>query len=201
MSTALAGDLIQNNGTQTRLNPYFGGIAYAFTNTNSAGNYGTLMATRTYSHGLALQAIYTYGKSLDTMSNAQTLTEGAFTGGRRQRHRDAELPIPARTLRLRHSPAVPGRRHLGCSAQLFQRRGQEHSRRMAIRRQVYRADRYSFHRLHRRSLHSSLQRQCAPVKGGCPEGSTIMATLSTAGISMPTARITICPWPHLLAGI
>ena len=81
MSTALRGDLIQNNGTQVRLNPYFGGIAYAFTNTNSAGNYGTAMATRTYSHGLALQAIYTYGKSLDTMSNAQTLTEGAFTGG------------------------------------------------------------------------------------------------------------------------
>ncbi|MGA9021627.1 MAG: carboxypeptidase regulatory-like domain-containing protein [Terracidiphilus sp.] len=75
------GDLIQNNGTQVRLNPYFGGIAYAFTNTNSAGNYGTAMATRTYSHGLAVQAIYTYGKSLDTMSNAQTLTEGAFTGG------------------------------------------------------------------------------------------------------------------------
>ena len=76
-----AGDLIHNNGTQARLNPYFGGVAYAFTDTNSAGNYGTLMATKTYSHGLALQGIYTYGKSLDTMSNAQTLTEGAFTGG------------------------------------------------------------------------------------------------------------------------
>ncbi len=75
-----AGDLIQNNGTQQRLNPYFGGIAYAFTSTNSAGNFGTLMATRTYSHGLALQGIYTIGKGLDTMSNAQTLTEGAFTG-------------------------------------------------------------------------------------------------------------------------
>jgi hypothetical protein len=75
------GDLIQNNGSQQRLNPYFGGIAYAFTNTNSAGNYGTAMATKTYSHGLALQGIYTYGKSLDTMSNAQTLTEGAFTSG------------------------------------------------------------------------------------------------------------------------
>jgi hypothetical protein len=75
-----ASDLIQNNGTQQRLNPYFGGITYANTNTNSAGNYGTVMATRTYSHGLALQGIYTVGKSLDTMSNAQTLTEGAFTG-------------------------------------------------------------------------------------------------------------------------
>jgi hypothetical protein len=73
-----AGDLIQNNGTQTRLNPYFGGIAYAFTETNSSGNYGTLMATKSYSHGLALQGLYTYGKSLDTMSNAQTLTEGTF---------------------------------------------------------------------------------------------------------------------------
>ncbi|MGA7340328.1 MAG: hypothetical protein WBX18_07020, partial [Terracidiphilus sp.] len=77
-SNRFAGDLIQNNGTQTRLSPYFGGIAYAFTNTNSSGNYGTLMATRSYSHGLALQGIYTYGKSLDTMSNAQTLTEGTF---------------------------------------------------------------------------------------------------------------------------
>jgi Carboxypeptidase regulatory-like domain len=73
-----AGDLIQNNGSQNRLSPYFGGIAYAFTNTNSTGNYGTLSATRTYSHGLALQALYVYGKSLDTMSNAQTLTEGTF---------------------------------------------------------------------------------------------------------------------------
>ena len=73
-----AGDLIRNNGSQARLNPYFGGTTYAFTNTNSAGNYGTLMATRSYSHGLALQALYVYGKSLDTMSNAQTLTEGLF---------------------------------------------------------------------------------------------------------------------------
>jgi len=73
-----AGDLIQNNGTQTRLSPYFGGIAYANTNTNSVGNYGTIMATRTYSHGLALTGLYVYGKSLDTMSNAQTLTEGTF---------------------------------------------------------------------------------------------------------------------------
>jgi hypothetical protein len=73
-----AGDLIQNNGTQNRLNPYFGGINYAYTGTNSTGNYGTLMATRTYSRGFALQGLYTYGKSLDTMSNAQTLTGGAF---------------------------------------------------------------------------------------------------------------------------
>ena len=73
------GDLIQNNGQLHRLSPYFAGITWADTNTNSAGEYGTVMATRTYSHGLALQGIYTYGKSLDTMSNDQTLTEGAFT--------------------------------------------------------------------------------------------------------------------------
>ena len=36
------------------------------------------MATRSYTHGLALQAIYTYGKAWTTMSNAQTLTEGLF---------------------------------------------------------------------------------------------------------------------------
>jgi len=73
-----AGDKIVNNGQQMRLSPYFGGIAYAFTNGNSIGHYGSLMATRTYKHGFALRGIYTFAKTLDTMSNAQSLTEGTF---------------------------------------------------------------------------------------------------------------------------
>jgi carboxypeptidase family protein/TonB-dependent receptor-like protein len=74
-----AGDLIVNKGTQQRLSPYFGAIAYAFSNGNSSGNYGSLVVARTLSHGLALRGIYTYGKTLDTMSNAQSLDSGAIT--------------------------------------------------------------------------------------------------------------------------
>ena len=65
----------------------------------------------------------------------------------------------ARTRRLRHPPAVHGRRHLGCSQELFQRDAEKYSRRMAIRRQVGWRDRITLHRGQRRGLRTDLQRQ------------------------------------------
>lgn len=69
-----AGDLIQNNNTLKRLNQNFAGIAFATSNGNSAGHYGSLAVTRRYTHGLALRGIYTYGKVLDEMSFAQSIS-------------------------------------------------------------------------------------------------------------------------------
>ncbi len=74
-----AGDLIQNNGTLTRLNPNFAGTAWADSNGNSAGNYGSLAVIRSLTHGLALRGIYTYGKVLDELSQAQSLDGGSVT--------------------------------------------------------------------------------------------------------------------------
>lgn len=73
------GDLIQNNNTLTRLNPNFAGTAWAASNGNSAGNYFSGAVTRRYSHGLALRGIYTFGKALDELSQAQSLDSGSIT--------------------------------------------------------------------------------------------------------------------------
>ena len=73
------GDLIQNKGTLTRLNPYFGSINYAWDNGNSAGNYGSVVATRRLSHGYSLRGIYTLGKTLDETSQSGSLDSGAIT--------------------------------------------------------------------------------------------------------------------------
>lgn len=74
-----AGDLIQNNNTLTRLNPYFAGTAWADSNGNSAGNYFSTAVTRRYTHGLSLRGIYTFGKALDELSQAQSLDSGSIT--------------------------------------------------------------------------------------------------------------------------
>jgi hypothetical protein len=74
-----AGDLITNKGTLTRLNPNFGAMNYGESNGNSIGSYGTVMLSRRQSHGLALRGIYTYGKALDTISNAVSLDSGSIT--------------------------------------------------------------------------------------------------------------------------
>jgi hypothetical protein len=67
------GDLIANKGTLERLNESFGGITYQTTDGNAAGNYGSAMVTRQISHGWTVRGIYTYGKALDELSNANTL--------------------------------------------------------------------------------------------------------------------------------
>jgi hypothetical protein len=74
-----AGDLIQNNNTLSRLNPYFAGTNWANSDGNSAGNYGSAEVIRSFSHGLALRGIYTYGKALDEVSYAQSLDSGSIT--------------------------------------------------------------------------------------------------------------------------
>jgi hypothetical protein len=74
-----AGDLIQNDNTLTRLNQNFAATSWATANGNSFGNYGSLTVLRTNSHGLALRGIYTYGKALDELSNAQSLDSGSIT--------------------------------------------------------------------------------------------------------------------------
>ncbi len=73
------GDLIQNKDQLTRLNPYFGSITYAFSNGNSLGNYGSVEVLQSYTHGFSLQAIYTYGKTLDEISNSGSLDAGSIT--------------------------------------------------------------------------------------------------------------------------
>lgn len=74
-----AGDLVVNNGTSKRLNPNFGVIQYATSDSNSIGNYGTAMLSRRPSHGLALRGIYTWGKALDILSSSGSLDTGAIT--------------------------------------------------------------------------------------------------------------------------
>ncbi len=74
-----AGDLIQNKGTLTRLNPNFGTINYATSNANSIGTYGSALLQRRISHGVAVRGIYTIGKALDTFSTSGSLDGGEAT--------------------------------------------------------------------------------------------------------------------------
>jgi len=74
-----AGDLVQNNNTLNRLNPYFAGTGWANSDGNSSGNYGSVAVIRSFTHGLALRGIYTYGKALDEVSYAQSLDSGSIT--------------------------------------------------------------------------------------------------------------------------
>jgi hypothetical protein len=74
-----AGDLIQNNNTLTRLNPNFAGTEYATSNGTSSGNFGSLSVIRPFTHGFALRGIYTYGKTLDQISNSVSLSGGSVT--------------------------------------------------------------------------------------------------------------------------
>lgn len=74
-----SGDLVVNNGTLQRLNPNFGSIQYATSDSNSIGEYGSAVLTHTMAHGLALQGIYTYGKTLDIISGSGSLDSGAIT--------------------------------------------------------------------------------------------------------------------------
>ncbi len=74
-----AGDLIVNDGTLTRLNPNFGTIIYATADGNSIGNYGSASLRMNSWHGLTLSGIYTYGKTLDTISTADSLDAGSIT--------------------------------------------------------------------------------------------------------------------------
>lgn len=75
----LAGDLIVNKGVLTRLNPNFGDIIYATSDANSAGEYGSAMMNRSFTHGFSIEGIYTWGKTLDEISASGSLDGGAIT--------------------------------------------------------------------------------------------------------------------------
>ncbi len=76
-----AGDLIQNNNQLQRLNPNFAATSWASSDGNSAGNYGSGEIIRSFTRGLSLRGIYTYGKALDELSQAQSLDSGSITSG------------------------------------------------------------------------------------------------------------------------
>ena len=63
------GDLIVNQGAQTRLNPNFGPIIYGRTIGIADGHYATLMLSKRFSHSYQLRGIFTFGKSTDDMSS------------------------------------------------------------------------------------------------------------------------------------
>jgi hypothetical protein len=69
------GDLIINQATQTRLNPYFGPIIYGRTIGTADGHYGTLMLTKRFSRGWQLRTIYTFGKATDELSSNDNGTD------------------------------------------------------------------------------------------------------------------------------
>jgi len=74
-----SGDLIANDGSLNRLNPYFSGIKYATSEGNSIGNYGIATLTQRFSHGVTFRGIYTYGKALDSLSTSASLSGGNIT--------------------------------------------------------------------------------------------------------------------------
>jgi hypothetical protein len=63
------GDLIQNQGAQTRLNPNFGPIIFGRSIGVADGHYGSLMLTKKMSQSWEVRGIYTFGKSTDDMSS------------------------------------------------------------------------------------------------------------------------------------
>lgn len=64
-----AGDLITNQGNQTRLQPEFGPIIFGRTIGHADGHYGSFMLTKRMSHSWSIRGIYTFGKATDEMSS------------------------------------------------------------------------------------------------------------------------------------
>jgi Carboxypeptidase regulatory-like domain len=63
------GDLILNDGVQTRLNPNFGPIIYGRTIGIADGHYGSIMVSKKMSHSWQVRGIYTFGKATDDLSS------------------------------------------------------------------------------------------------------------------------------------
>jgi hypothetical protein len=59
------GDLIQNDGVLTRLNPYFGAMNLAQSRVNSFYNGGIFSIRKRFGHGFSVDGSYTFGKSID----------------------------------------------------------------------------------------------------------------------------------------
>jgi hypothetical protein len=69
------GDLIVNQGTQTRLNPNFGSIIFGRTIGIADGHYGSLMLSKRFTHSWQLRGIYTFGKATDETSSNDNGTD------------------------------------------------------------------------------------------------------------------------------
>ena len=69
------GDLIVNQGTQTRLNPNFGSIIFGRTIGIADGHYGSLMLSKRFTHSWQLRGIYTFGKATDDTSSNDNGTD------------------------------------------------------------------------------------------------------------------------------
>jgi hypothetical protein len=72
-----AGDLLQHNGSLTRLNPNFGSITYGRTVGYSDGHYGTLLVSKRFAAGFSAKGIYTFGKATDLTSSNDNGVAGA----------------------------------------------------------------------------------------------------------------------------
>ena len=64
-----AGDLLQHNGTLTRLNQNFGPITYGRSVGYSDANFGTLLLSKRFSKGFSAKGIFTFGKGTDLTSS------------------------------------------------------------------------------------------------------------------------------------
>ena len=78
-----AGDLLQHNGTLTRLNPNFGPITYGRSVGYSDAHYGSILLAKRYSRGFSAKGIFTFGKATDLTSS----NDNGVAGG--QNVRDA----------------------------------------------------------------------------------------------------------------
>jgi hypothetical protein len=72
-----AGDLLQHNGTLTRLNPNFGPITYGQSTGYSDANFGTFLISKRFSNGFSAKGIYTFGKGTDLTSSNDNGVAGA----------------------------------------------------------------------------------------------------------------------------
>ncbi len=72
-----AGDLIQHNGSLTRLSPYFGTVTYGRTIGYSDGHYGTVLISKRFGKGLSAKGIYSFGKATDLTSSNDNGVGGA----------------------------------------------------------------------------------------------------------------------------
>jgi hypothetical protein len=73
-----AGDLVLNNGKQTRLNPSFGAINFGRSDGLGDSHYGTVMVAKRFSGFYSLRGIVTFGKSTDFDSSSNQGPANAF---------------------------------------------------------------------------------------------------------------------------
>ena len=72
-----AGDLIQNNGVLTRLNPSFATVTFGRSVGIANTHLGSLSVRKRFKKSYSLQAVFTYGKSLDDTSSNDNGVQGA----------------------------------------------------------------------------------------------------------------------------